>query len=444
MQSAEEMYEKLWEKNRIFDKTENRYVGREDFETEILPEHHDETKRTIRLSQNRPNMGMLIAPPFSLEDATSIMRELWKQYKETRLHMMGGVSTSKGTFLPYALPYCSNTPFEDDTYLYTSLDSIGRKLGTKRQFDFFLITLDYFTHENELVDGLIFTLLAKKIDPNLRIITVGRMTPSDAQRALHWGATGSVGWGKEDQYSLGAYDAKRVAQVVEKAINGNQRSKLYAFVAPSGSGKSTIIEQLKCNGFLYIPKSTTRPRRENERQGFDIDSIAMDEFIYLKKEGQMIYPHIFDGHHYGLKRENVESALNSGHPVVCDTAMMLTAHDLKLMYPGRVEAVMIEQRPNMAGLGLEQRLRSVGNPSQPFASFQEELAFSEAGDTTLKSTKRRLEGITREARTMQQNMPYADFVLRGGDPTRNTNIFLDHVLFGEDNNPIIFNPAADL
>lgn len=96
--------------------------------------------------------------------------------------------------------------------------------------------------------------------------------------------------------------------------------KIFIISGPSGSGKTTLYKRLlkspRLKGILKKAVSvTTRPLRKNEKQGRDYEFVSRQEFLRLKKNGQLLESQNIFGYLYGTSRKNVESILKEGRDV---------------------------------------------------------------------------------------------------------------------------------
>ncbi|AQW80850.1 deoxyguanylate kinase / guanylate kinase [Campylobacter pinnipediorum subsp. pinnipediorum] len=89
---------------------------------------------------------------------------------------------------------------------------------------------------------------------------------------------------------------------------------------PSGSGKSTLLNRLfKEEDNLYFSiSSTTRPRRNGEREGIDYYFVSEDEFKYGIDNDEFLEWACVHKNYYGTSLKPVLKALNDGKIVVFD------------------------------------------------------------------------------------------------------------------------------
>jgi guanylate kinase len=100
----------------------------------------------------------------------------------------------------------------------------------------------------------------------------------------------------------------------------SHKGHLFIVSSPSGVGKSTVLSAVleKRPQLQYSISYTTRPRRENERDGIDyhfIDELGFQEKIAANEFAEWAKVH---GHSYGTSRRCIEDALNKGQDVLLD------------------------------------------------------------------------------------------------------------------------------
>ncbi len=90
--------------------------------------------------------------------------------------------------------------------------------------------------------------------------------------------------------------------------------------APSGGGKTTIARRLERarSDVGFSVSATTRPPRENEREGVDYYFFTREEFQRRRDAGEFLESAQYAGHLYGTLRAEVERVLDSGRHVLLD------------------------------------------------------------------------------------------------------------------------------
>lgn len=97
-------------------------------------------------------------------------------------------------------------------------------------------------------------------------------------------------------------------------------SKLIVLSAPSGSGKTTIARELLSRhpDFRFSVSATTRPKREQERDGVDYFFLGEKEFKELIARDGLVEWECIYGDYYGSLRSEVDRSLAAGYPLVFD------------------------------------------------------------------------------------------------------------------------------
>lgn len=132
------------------------------------------------------------------------------------------------------------------------------------------------------------------------------------------------------------------------------KGSLIVFTGPSGVGKGTIVKELfkDIDNLEFSISVTTRPRREEEKDGINYFFKTRDEFEKLIKNDQLLEYAEFVGNYYGTPRDFVEAKLNNGKDVFLVIEVQ-GALQIKKKFP---EAVMIFLLPPSFD-ELEDRLR---------------------------------------------------------------------------------------
>jgi guanylate kinase len=86
----------------------------------------------------------------------------------------------------------------------------------------------------------------------------------------------------------------------------------------SGAGKDTVLTGLKQCGFppVHIITITTRAQRPGERDGEHYHFVSEDKFRQMKAAGELLESASVYGNWYGVPREPVREALESGKDVI--------------------------------------------------------------------------------------------------------------------------------
>lgn len=89
---------------------------------------------------------------------------------------------------------------------------------------------------------------------------------------------------------------------------------IVAICGKSGSGKDTLIKNL-CehnSDWHKIVPCTTRPRRENEKDGINYYFLTKNEFAEKVLNGDMLEATYFNSWHYGVTFSSLEDGINIG------------------------------------------------------------------------------------------------------------------------------------
>ena len=88
-------------------------------------------------------------------------------------------------------------------------------------------------------------------------------------------------------------------------------NNLIVISAPSGAGKSTLCRALqdKYPEILFSISSTTRPRRDYEKNGYDYNFITDVEFNQMIQADNFIEYEEVHGYYYGTPKVNIDEAI---------------------------------------------------------------------------------------------------------------------------------------
>lgn len=136
---------------------------------------------------------------------------------------------------------------------------------------------------------------------------------------------------------------------------------LFIISAPSGAGKTTLCNALlkRFPDIIYSVSHTTRPPRENEKQGVDYFFIRKKEFERKLQQGYWAeWAHVH-GNFYATSHEFLTRNLKQGRDVLLDIDVQGTRQILK-HYPDSVTIFVMPPSLEM----LRVRLESRGTDSQ--------------------------------------------------------------------------------
>ncbi|MBS1261917.1 MAG: Guanylate kinase [Calditrichaeota bacterium] len=99
-----------------------------------------------------------------------------------------------------------------------------------------------------------------------------------------------------------------------------RKGRPFVFSGASGAGKTTITRELmrRVPNLQFSVSSTTRPRREGERDGVDYDFLTREQFEHFVEQGDFVEYETVHGYLYGTRVSKVEPLLDAGVDVVFD------------------------------------------------------------------------------------------------------------------------------
>lgn len=159
----------------------------------------------------------------------------------------------------------------------------------------------------------------------------------------------------------------------------SQRGKLIVLSAPSGTGKTAIKNALLRQDptLVFSVSATTRPKREEERDGKDYYFISEEEFkAHIDNHDFIEYDHHFNNY-YGTLKMAVDPDLQLGSNVIMDIDVV-GAINVKKQYGDQAVLIFIKP-PSLEEL--RKRLLSRGTETEEslkvrLSRVQEELAYA--------------------------------------------------------------------
>lgn len=146
------------------------------------------------------------------------------------------------------------------------------------------------------------------------------------------------------------------------AGGGGARSPLLVVLSgPSGAGKDAVLDELARRGhrFHRVITCTTRPPRDNERDGVDYFFVTDAQFDELVRTGGLLEHAVVYGHRSGVPRQQVVEKLREGLDVYVRTDVQGAA-SIKKLAP---EAVLVFVAPSSLE-ELEERIRARGSDDE--------------------------------------------------------------------------------
>ncbi len=132
---------------------------------------------------------------------------------------------------------------------------------------------------------------------------------------------------------------------------------------PSGSGKTSlaraVCEELGEKAYFSI-STTTRPKREGERDGVDYFFVTKEEFLKDIEEGYFLEWAEVHGNFYGTSKKQINEALNQGKIVFLDIDVQ--GHEaVRKAYPDIVTSVFVTTKDKHT---LIERLKNRGTETE--------------------------------------------------------------------------------
>ena len=122
-------------------------------------------------------------------------------------------------------------------------------------------------------------------------------------------------------------------------VNGS----IFVISGPSGSGKTSlareVCEELGEKAYFSI-STTTRPKREGEKEGVDYFFVSKEEFLKDVEEGYFLEWAEVHGNFYGTSKRQIDKALKEGKIVFLDIDVQ--GHEaVRRAYPDVVTSVFV-------------------------------------------------------------------------------------------------------
>jgi guanylate kinase len=128
----------------------------------------------------------------------------------------------------------------------------------------------------------------------------------------------------------------------------------------SGVGKDSLIRRMKERGYPihFVITATDRAPRPGEVHGRDYFFLTTDEFLRMKRDGELLEHAVVYGQHKGVPRQQVREAMASGKDVIMRVDVQ-GATTVRRLAPQAVLVFIIASSEQE----LEQRLRARGYDS---------------------------------------------------------------------------------
>lgn len=105
-----------------------------------------------------------------------------------------------------------------------------------------------------------------------------------------------------------------------KPVETNGSGILFVITAPSGTGKTSLCRRLldNINCLKFSVSHTTRPARENEKEGVDYYFVDDETFEQMTRDGKFIeYAYVY-GRRYGTSHAEVEKAIEEKNDLLIE------------------------------------------------------------------------------------------------------------------------------
>jgi guanylate kinase len=138
---------------------------------------------------------------------------------------------------------------------------------------------------------------------------------------------------------------------------------LVVLTGPSGAGKDSVLARLKSlrRPYHFAVTATTRPPRENERDGVDYFFVSPSRFQEMLDRGELLENAVVYGFRYGVPRTPIRRALAAGKDVIF-RADVQGARYIKSVAPGATTVFVTV--PSEGELDRRLRARGTDSPEQ--------------------------------------------------------------------------------
>ena len=174
-------------------------------------------------------------------------------------------------------------------------------------------------------------------------------------------------------------------------LNLSPRPLLIVLSGPSGVGKDAILTRMREFGYPleYITTVTTRPRRASERDHIDYHFISAEKFQDMIKHDKLLEWANVYGNWYGVPKEPVKLALDSGQDTIVKVdiqgvdaikKILPQAVFIFLMPPSKEELKLrLKQRHTESSFDLGLRIKTAEEELKQLSLF-DYVVFSRQGE----------------------------------------------------------------
>jgi guanylate kinase len=152
--------------------------------------------------------------------------------------------------------------------------------------------------------------------------------------------------------------------------------KLIIISSPSGGGKSTICRKLlarnKKDNWVFSVSVTTRPKRENERNGREYKFVEYSEFVKLRNRGEFAESCQVHRYYYGTPKAPINKIISNGGVMLFDVDVK-GAKKLKDIYRNAVTIFILPP----SQVELKRRLKRRGTEDDKHFKIRQKRAISE-------------------------------------------------------------------
>ena len=143
---------------------------------------------------------------------------------------------------------------------------------------------------------------------------------------------------------------------------------LLVLSSPSGGGKTTIARSLlqARDDLGYSVSATTRPRREDERDGADYHFLSREEFLRRVEAGEFLEWATYAGNLYGTLRSEIDLIFARGRTAVLDVEIE-GARQIRASFPNSLHLFVLPPSAEV----LVSRL--AGRKTEPAAVVRERI-----------------------------------------------------------------------
>jgi guanylate kinase len=148
---------------------------------------------------------------------------------------------------------------------------------------------------------------------------------------------------------------------VKPPFNLQSKPLLIVLSGPSGAGKDAILSRMKKSGYPieFITTITTRPQRAEEKNNIDYHFVSVESFQKMIENKELLEWANVYGNWYGVPKEPVKRALDSGQDVMVKVDVQGAA-TIKKILPQAVFIFLV--LPSMEELATRLKQRHTESP----------------------------------------------------------------------------------